>query len=51
MQQAFASGVSPLDDTDPDGNGVIDLFAGEAGIRGLPDQALTLVVAPLIRTG
>ena len=36
---AFASGVSMLDGADADGNGVIEMFSGEFGIRSLDEQA------------
>ncbi len=48
---AFASGVSMLDGTDADGNGVIEMFSGEFGIRSLDERAPTLVVAQMFSEG
>ena len=45
--EAFASGIFVLDGADGDGNGVIDLFAGELGVRGLARQAPLLLSGPL----
>ena len=45
---AFDAGVRVLDGVDADGNGVIDLFAGELGVRGLARQAPTLISGALV---